>query len=171
MENMKFIRCDRCGRPIIKGGECINDKMKAGIYCSVLCWAYDNGDFKKNTLNEEIAENCYTKLIESNVPEGTRRYSNTVICDANEDEEMEYIADTFGYSYSSYQGFKKTLDNSFSPQLAKDERNSKALDFVEWVSAKTLPNHSVDFNAGVLVCTLAYEFANGFMVFQTEEPI
>lgn len=171
MEKIKYVNCDRCGRPIIKGKECINDEMKAGIYCSVLCWAYENGHFKKNIMNDDVAENCYLSFKEGNIPADTKRYSNVEICDSNEDEEMEKLAALIGLSYSSYQGFIKSINSEYEPQMAGNIESKKDYDFVEWCKSVTKPNHSVSFNAGVLTCSLAYEFANGYMVFEMEEPI
>lgn len=171
MEKIKYVNCDRCGRPIIKGNECINDKVTAGIYCSVLCWAYDKGQFVKNTLNEEVVENCYLKFSEGFIPLDTKRYSNIEICDSNEDEEMEKLAELIGTSYSSYQGFFKAIDDKYKPQIAENEALKKKYDFIEWCSSYTKPCHSVDYNAGSLICRLAYEFANGYMIFEVEEPI
>lgn len=170
MERIKYVNCDRCGKPIVKGTKCINDKMKAGIYCSVLCWAYENGQFVENTINEETVENCYLKFKEGFIPLDTKRYSNIEICDSNEDEEMEKLAELIGVSYSSYLGFSPAIDKKYTPQLSSLKEPNKG-DFVEWCNSHTEPCHSVGYNAGTLICKLAYEFANGYMIFQVEEPI
>ncbi len=171
-EKIRYVRCDRCGRPIVEGSECIKDRMKAGIYCSVLCWAYSQGDFREVTLDEEAAEDSYLELIDSTVPVKKTKYSNVEVCDANEDEEMEKLAEIMGFAYKNYKGFKRGLDNNFVPQVAEKEiglNKREELDFVEWCACTTAPNNSVSFNAGCQVSLLAYEFANGFMIFEHEE--
>lgn len=87
-----------------------------------------------------------------------RKYSNIIITDDNEDEESEKLADQNGFKYSQYIGFEKHLTEDFSEQENKNG-------YMEWVSQRTLPNHSIDCAAPIIECILAYEFGNGFMLF------
>lgn len=84
------------------------------------------------------------------------RYSNEILTDDNFDEELEKLSNLVGIWHNNYDCFVKELDNSFSVQ--KNEYG-----FDEWVSS----NISSDSSGMIATqsCKLAYEFANGFIVF------
>ena len=71
---------------------------------------------------------------------------------------MEKLADENGFQYGQFIDFTKDLSKDFTKQINKNG-------YEEWVSVKTHPNHSIDCSSPIVVNTLAYEFANGFMIF------
>ena len=81
-----------------------------------------------------------------------------IITDDNFDENMEKLADENGFQYNQFIKFLKELPKDFTKQINKSG-------YEEWVSVKTYPNHSIDCASPIVVSTVAYEFANGFMVF------
>lgn len=80
------------------------------------------------------------------------------ITDGNFDENMEKLADENGFQYGQFLDFLEELSNDFTKQISKNG-------YEEWVSVKTLPNHSIDCTSPIIISEFAYEFANGFMVF------
>lgn len=94
-----------------------------------------------------------------------KRYSDVVITDNNEDEEMEKLAEENGYPIWHYLGFEEKLPhNKFYEQ--ENEHG-----YAEWVCQKVLPNHSIDCVAPDVHNFMAYEFANGFMIFGERDSI
>lgn len=87
------------------------------------------------------------------------RYSEEILTDDNMDEEVEKLAELIGLPYSNYEKFVKTLDEGFNMQ-------THDLGFEEWLNMQTVPNStgSQAYQRGFL----AYEFANGFIVFHFE---
>lgn len=86
------------------------------------------------------------------------RYSDLVIIDSNFDENMEKLADENDFRYNQFINFLKELPKDFKKQNGKNG-------YEEWVSAKTYPNYSIDCVSPIIISTVAYEFANGFMIF------
>lgn len=86
------------------------------------------------------------------------RYSDLVIIDSNFDENMEKLADENDFRYNQFINFLKELPKDFKKQNGKNG-------YEEWVSVKTYPNHSIDCASPIIISTVAYEFANGFMIF------
>lgn len=81
-----------------------------------------------------------------------------IITDDNFDENMEKLADENGFQYGQFIKFIEDLSNDFIQQINKNG-------YEEWISVKTYPNYSIDCASPIIICTFAYEFANGFMVF------
>ena len=92
------------------------------------------------------------------------KYSEITITDDNSDAEMECLADQNGYRYNQYIGFVDKLDNGFTVQQNKNG-------YEEWVTQKVSPNHSIDCIAPIIEAWLAYEFANGFMLFMVYDSM
>lgn len=86
------------------------------------------------------------------------RYSNVIITDENFDEEMERLADQNNYNYSQCIGFAEKLSDDFIVQ-----QNDNG--YEEWVCQKVYPDFSIDCVAPIIEAVVAYEFANGFMLF------
>lgn len=93
-----------------------------------------------------------------------KRYSDLFITDDNFDENMEKLADENNFSYGQFVAFLEKLPNGFTKQ---DNKN----DYEEWVSVKTYPNHAIDCVAPIVESIVAYEFANGFMLFGEHDSI
>ena len=88
----------------------------------------------------------------------SKRYSDLVITDEIFDESMEKLAEETGFSHIQFLEFVKELSKGFTKQ---ENENG----YEEWVSVKTYPNHCIDCVAATEVSVVAYEFANGFMLF------
>lgn len=86
------------------------------------------------------------------------RYSNVIITDENFDEEMERLADQNNYNYSQCIGFAEKLSDDFIVQ-----QNDNG--YEEWVCQKVYPDFSIDCVTPIIEAVVAYEFANGFMLF------
>lgn len=89
-------------------------------------------------------------------------YSNIILTDDNFDENLEMICDTMGVSQECYESFESTLDDSFTFQY---NNNIK-----EWISS----NGCISSKCGLKATQsykIAYEFANGFMVFNCNDVI
>lgn len=85
------------------------------------------------------------------------RYSDKIITDDNYDVEMEKLADENGFGYNQ-SDFVEILDRRFTKQ-----ENDQG--YEEWVKQVVKPNHSIDCASPIIESELAYEFANGFIVF------
>lgn len=84
---------------------------------------------------------------------------NIFISDENYDLEHEKICDENGWSYGKESDFVKTLSSDFQKQID---------DFGEekWVSVSFYPDHVINCIGPIEIYGIAYEFANGFMIFQ-----
>lgn len=80
------------------------------------------------------------------------------ISDENYDLECEKICDENGWSYGKENDFVKTLSSDFQKQI--DDFGEK------WVSVNFYPDQVIDCIAPIEIYGIAYEFANGFMIFQ-----
>ena len=68
---------------------------------------------------------------------------------------MEKLADENNFRYGQFITFLEKLPDGFTKQ---DNENG----YEEWVCVKVSPNHCV---APIVESVVAYEFANGFMLF------
>lgn len=108
--------------------------------------------------------NCGARLETHIMSEEGNRYSNLFITDDNFDENMEKLADENDFSYTQFITFLEKLPDGFTRQ---DNKNG----YEEWVSVKTYPNHVIDCVAPIIESVVAYEFANGFMLFGDRDSI
>lgn len=92
----------------------------------------------------------------------SKRYSDLIIIDENEDENMEKLADENNFRYSQYLGFVKELPKNFEKQ---ENRNG----YEEWIAIKFYPNHCINCVAPIVITVCAFEFANGFMLFKERD--
>lgn len=90
--------------------------------------------------------------------ETNKKYSDLILTDDNFDENMEKLADENGYNYSDYIDFVKELPEGFSKQINENG-------YEEWILMKVYPDHSWDCIFPIIQTILAYEFANGFILF------
>lgn len=85
------------------------------------------------------------------------KYSNTILTEDNFDDEYEKLVAIVEPPYNSYEGFVSALDGEFTVQ--EHEKG-----FNEYLIQKVSPNrNNMQFHQHTV--TLAYEFGNGFMVF------
>lgn len=90
------------------------------------------------------------------------RYSDVYITDYNEDEEREKLCELLNQPY--YAGsFWETED--FKEDKRFEKTCDEELDCEVWIAQVVLPNHAIDCIAPIIETAIAYEFANGFMVF------
>lgn len=84
------------------------------------------------------------------------KYSEQFLTDDNFDEELEKLAELIGIPHTNYEKFEKELDSKFKEQ-------THSLGFSEWLKSGIYSNpNSLDiYEKGFL----AYEFANGFIIF------
>lgn len=94
----------------------------------------------------------------------SNKYSDLIIVDENEDENMEKLADENNFRYSQYLGFVKELPKNFEKQ---ENRNG----YEEWIDCKVSPNHCINCVAPIVKTVIAYEFANGFMLFYERDSL
>lgn len=88
----------------------------------------------------------------------SKRYSDLVITDEIFDENMEKTAEENGFSHLQFLEFVEELPKGFTRQ---ENENG----YEEWVSVKIYPNHCIDCVSPIVESVVAYEFANGFMLF------
>ena len=88
------------------------------------------------------------------------KYSNTILTDDNFDEELEKLCSKININYIEYESFFKKLPKDFTLQ------NNNGID--EWISYSINPDFSSDCKQAYQKGYLAYEFGNGFMVFNFE---
>lgn len=89
------------------------------------------------------------------------KYSNKILNDDNFDEELEKLVIKLGFDSSYCNNFVKSLDDYWVKQEGVDGCD-------EYVKAKLVPNPNANFKQGVEVGQIAYEFGNGFIVFDYE---
>lgn len=65
-----------------------------------------------------------------------------------------------GINHTSYNTFVDELDNNFSLQINKGKE--------EWIKSEVFANKGSDFKQSFQIGQLAYQFANGFMLFDYE---
>lgn len=87
------------------------------------------------------------------------KYSNTILTDDNFDEEIEKLASVIGIPFVNYEGFVDTLTPSYKCQIHEKG-------FEEWAMCVTCP--SVGTAEAYQKGYLAYEFGNGFVIFNFE---
>lgn len=85
------------------------------------------------------------------------RYSDTVLTDDNFDEEIEKLAELIGIPHTNYEGFVEKLGDSFTLQTGENTNSE------EWIKSSTYPGN--DGMTAYQKGYLAYEFGNGFVVF------
>lgn len=78
---------------------------------------------------------------------------NIIITDDNFDEEFEKICDEKGYPYGCNVEFVDSLPVGFT----KSEN--------EWIKTIIKPNIAIDCNTAIEIYQIAFQFANGFMIF------
>lgn len=88
------------------------------------------------------------------------KYSDTILTDDNFDEEIEKLASVIGIPFVNYEGFVDTL----TPSVYTCQTHEKG--FEEWIMCVTFPSASMGeaYQKGFL----AYEFGNGFVIFNFE---
>lgn len=89
-----------------------------------------------------------------------RKYSNSILDDNNFDIELEELAKYTGIELNKYDNFLKKLDSKYECQSLNG--------FGEWVKYEIKPNKGSDFRQAYQVGKVAYEFENGFIVFDFE---
>lgn len=88
------------------------------------------------------------------------RYSNVILTDDNFDEELEKLCDFTGIPTDCYNSF---VDNIEGFEL--QENNKKE----EWIKTYgSFPDKGSDYRQAHQRGQLAYEFGNGFIVFDYE---
>lgn len=88
------------------------------------------------------------------------KYSNTILTDNNFDEELEKLCDKVNISHNEYESFEEKLPKDFIVQ------DNNGID--EWISYSINPDFSIDCIRAFQKGFLAYEFGNGFMIFNFE---
>ena len=84
------------------------------------------------------------------------RYSEEILNDDNFDEEVEKLAELIGIPHTNYETFVEKLDDNYKKQ-------THDLGFEEWLKSEIYPSSSgLEANERGF---LAYEFGNGFVVF------
>ena len=88
------------------------------------------------------------------------KYSNVFITDENMDYELEQLCKKISISNNNCEGFTEKLEDGYTKQQAEG--------FDEWIKCGSYPNKGSDFRQAIQKGFLAYEFANGFLVFNFE---
>jgi hypothetical protein len=83
---------------------------------------------------------------------------NISITDKNYDFEYEKICEENGYPYCIYSEFVEKLSSKFFKST--DENGCEI-----WCEVTFKPNYAIDCSSAIEEYQIAYEFANGFMVF------
>lgn len=89
-----------------------------------------------------------------------KKYSDLILTDENFDENMEKLADENDFSYGQYLKFVEKL-----PEELNFSRQDNKNGYEEWISTRTRPNHAIDCVSPIVESIVAYEFANGFILF------
>ena len=89
------------------------------------------------------------------------RYSNVFLTDTNFDDELEKLSEIVGIHFNNYDSFVESLDNKFMCQ-------THTLGFEEWIISGVYPSVGSDYKQAYQKGKLAYEFANGFIIFDFE---
>lgn len=88
------------------------------------------------------------------------KYSNLILTDDNFDEELVKLCKKINISHTQYESFEPKLTNDFHKQ------DNEGIE--EWISYKILPDFSYDCSQVFQKGYLAYEFGNGFIIFNFE---
>lgn len=91
-----------------------------------------------------------------------KRYSDIYITDDNSDEEREKLCVLLGQPYSAGSFEEK---NTILGDKRFEKEYSKQFDCEVLIAQVIRPNFAIDCVAPIIETTIAYEFANGFMVF------
>lgn len=89
------------------------------------------------------------------------KYSDVVLTDDNFDDELEKLSEIVGIHFNNYDNFVESLDNKFMCQI-------HTLGFEEWIICGAYPSIGSDCKQAYQREKLAYEFANGFIIFDFE---
>ena len=88
------------------------------------------------------------------------RYSNVILTDDNFDEELEKLCDFAGISIDCYSSFVNNIED-----FILQENNERE----EWIKVYgSFPNKSSNYEQAYQKGQLAYEFYNGFIIFDYE---
>ncbi len=90
------------------------------------------------------------------------RYSDIYITDDNQDEEREKLCDLLNEPYYAGEFWETEI---FREDKRFKKTYSEEFDCEVWVAQVFLPDYSIDCVAPIVETAIAYEFANGFMVF------
>lgn len=96
----------------------------------------------------------------------SRRYSDLIITDEIFDENMERLADENDFLYGQFLDFVEKLPKELN-FTKQDNKNG----YEEWISVRSLPNHAIDCISPIVESIVAYEFANGFMLFGERDSL
>ena len=88
------------------------------------------------------------------------KYSNKILTDDNFDEEIEKLSDIIGFHHDNFDDFVKTIEG-----FEKQQHNNG---FDEFIKSKIIPNKASDFKQASQKGKAAYEFGNGFILFNFE---
>ena len=93
------------------------------------------------------------------------KYSKAILTDDNFDYEREKLEDKVGFDSDefnkfAYSNFVEKLDDKFTLQFNDD--------LEAWIACGSYPDKGSDFTSVIQKGQLAYEFGNGFMVFDYE---
>lgn len=89
------------------------------------------------------------------------KYSNVILTDENFDTEIETLATIIGIPFTKYENFVEILPSGFTCQTHEKG-------FEEWICFETVPSFSSDCASAYQKGYLAYEFGNGFIIFNFE---
>ena len=90
------------------------------------------------------------------------KYSNVPLTDDNFDTELDKLSEIAGIHLNSYDDFVDKLDDKFHCQ-------THPLGFEEWITCGIYPDVSSDCSQVCQKGKLAYQFGNGFIIFDFKE--